>query len=243
MSLSSPLAVSTVSKHFGKHHVLDNVSLEMKTGEIFGLIGLNGEGKTTLIKIILDLLSADSGNVSFFGEASTIPKSRRHIAFLPEKFAPSALLKGHEFLKLAMEYSNRSYDTALGENYAQLLGLNPLALKQRVNKYSKGMGQKLGLLSVFLSKAPLLILDEPMSGLDPRARIQLKDLMLGYKEEGKSIFFSSHILADIEEICDRIAVLHHRKILFVGTPKDFITSQQGKGLERSFLHAIDAVAA
>lgn len=235
---SLPLHVESLSKHFGKHTVLNDVSLSLQPGEIYGFIGLNGVGKTTLIKIILHLLRQDKGYSSFFGKDSRKPDSRNNIAYLPEKFYPSQFLKGHEFLSLALSFYGKKYDRKKTAEKALLLGLNPQVLEYKVSKYSKGMAQKLGLLSVFLTETPLLVLDEPMSGLDPQARIQLKSLFMDYKEGGKSIFFSSHILSDIEEICDRIAIIHNGKILFTGTPKAFLSRQKEKNLEKAFLKAI-----
>ena len=119
------------------------------------------------------------------------------------------------------------------------LDLDARVLTRSVRGYSKGMGQKLGLISTLLTGLPFLILDEPMSGLDPRARILLKDRLLDYKRRGNSIFFSSHILSDIEEICDRIAVMHRGRLIFTGTPSELMEANQAPTLERSFLVAID----
>ena len=235
-----PLHIESVSKSFKDKQVLNNISLDVKEGEIYGLIGLNGVGKTTLIKIILDLLTQDSGNVEFFGTSSKLTKSHENINYLPEKFYPSQFLKGKEFLELALSYYNKPFDIKKAEEKALVLGLDPAALQNTINKYSKGMGQKLGLLSMFLCETPLLILDEPMSGLDPSARIQLKDLLNDYKKQGNTIFFSSHILSDIEEICDNMAVIHDGKIIFSGKPQDFLSKHKGKNLERAFLEAISA---
>ncbi len=239
-NLTSPMQVDNVCKSFGDHHVLKNVSLTVNEGEIFGLIGLNGVGKTTLIKIILNLLKQDAGNVTFFGESTLLPKSRRYISYLPEKFYPSPLLTGEEFLRIALSYYKKDLDIAKAKEKAAILKLDPEVLHRRVSSYSKGMGQKLGLLSVFLAETPLFLLDEPMSGLDPQARIQLKDLLLEYKKAGHTIFFSSHILADIEEICDRTAIIHGGEILFDGKPEQFLKDSKEKNLERAFLKAINA---
>ena len=236
----SPLRVESVSKNFKDKKVLRDVSLNVSEGEIYGLIGLNGVGKTTLIKIILDLLAQDSGHVEFFGLSAKTTESRKNINYLPEKFYPSQFLKGKEFLELALSYYGKPFDMKKAEEKALVLGLDPAALQNTITKYSKGMGQKLGLLSMFLCETPLLILDEPMSGLDPSARIQLKDLLNDYKKQGKTVFFSSHILSDIEEICDNMAVIHDGKIIFEGKPKEFLKNHNGKNLERAFLEAISA---
>ena len=119
------------------------------------------------------------------------------------------------------------------------LDLDPMALDRQARTYSKGMGQKLGLLATLLTGLPLLILDEPMSGLDPRSRIMLKDRLIEYREAGGTIFFSSHILADIEEICDRVGIMHGGKLVYLGTPADLIAKHQANGLERAFLAAIN----
>lgn len=237
---AAPLKVSSVSKSFKKKSVLNDVSLTVNRGEIYGLIGLNGVGKTTLIKIILDLLQSDKGDVEFFGIKSSNTNSRKQINYLPEKFYPSQFLKGREFLELALSYYDKKFDFAKASEKATKLGLDPSVLNHTITKYSKGMGQKLGLLSMFLAETPLLILDEPMSGLDPSARIQLKELLIDYKNQGNTIFFSSHILSDIEEICDNVAIIHDGKIIFSGIPQDFLQKYPGDKLERAFLRAISA---
>jgi ABC-2 type transport system ATP-binding protein len=234
-----PLTINKIHKSFGPAKVLDEVSFNVKGGEIFGLIGLNGVGKTTLIKIMLDLLNADSGSCSFFNIDHKLTNSRENIAYLPEKFHPSPFLTGHEFLFLAMSYQKKIYHKELAIDMAIKLSLDPKALTQKIMRYSKGMGQKLGLLSIFLSQAPLLILDEPMSGLDPKARIQLKTMLLDYiGNNEKTIFFSSHILADIDEICHRIAVIDQGKLIFLGTPARFKKCYDELSLEQAFIKSI-----
>ncbi len=236
---TAPLEVKNIQKSFAGRVVLDNVSISLKNGEIFGLVGLNGIGKTTLIKIILDLLKADGGEVALFGQAATHESARQNLSYLPEKFQPSRYLKGKEYLAQALSFYKKEYADDAARTGAEGLDLNPDALPNMVKSYSKGMGQKLGLLGALLVDAPLLLLDEPMSGLDPRARIFLKNRLLEQKELGKTIFFSSHILADIEEICDRIGILHNGKLIFCGTPADFMQTHTAPSLERAFLKAIE----
>jgi len=239
MSQMRPLAVEGVAAGYGGQPVFANLSLEVEAGEIVGLIGLNGVGKTTLIKAILGLVECQ-GAIRLFGEDFRRPESRRHLAYLPEKFQPSHLLKGWEFLSLTLSYYGRPLDRERARAMALGLDLDPEVLGQSGRSYSKGMGQKLGLAATLLTGLPLLILDEPMSGLDPRARIRLKDQLLATRQEGRSVFFSSHILADIEEICDRIAVLHGGRLIYVGPPAPFRTRHGGATLERAFLAAITA---
>jgi ABC-2 type transport system ATP-binding protein len=176
--------------------------------------------------------------VRLFGENCMDAKSRRHISYLPEKFQPSRYLRGKEYLELALSYFKRPFDLQRARGEAVALDLNPDALENKVGAYSKGMGQKLGLMGAFLVDAPFLILDEPMSGLDPRARIMLKEKLIANKAAGKTIFFSSHILSDIDEICDRIGVISNSKLIFLGTPQEFKRIHPTDTLEKSFLKAI-----
>ncbi|MFZ4125086.1 MAG: ABC transporter ATP-binding protein [Rickettsiales bacterium] len=235
----SPLELHSIYKSYGKHQVLKDISFSLKEGEIFGLIGLNGIGKTTLIKIILDLSHADNGQANILGKLSTTVEARRNISYLPEKFTPSRYLLGKEYLALSLSYYGKKLDISAARQMAEALDLNPDVLDRKVGSYSKGMGQKLGLVGAFMVDQPFLILDEPMSGLDPRSRIKLKDVMLEQKKRGKTIFFSSHILADIDEICDRIGIIHDTALRYIGTAKDFKPTYQEQSLERAFLKAID----
>lgn len=235
------LEISNLSKSFGDKKILDDLSISINNGEIFGLIGLNGVGKTTLIKIILDLLDADFGEIKIMGELSSEPNTRKHLRYLPEKFQISSTLKGIEFLKIFEDFDGRVDKEKLDEEIntlADVLGLDKKSLRLRASKYSKGMMQKIGLISTFLGNSDLAILDEPMSGLDPKARIQLKNLFLDNKNKGKSIFFSSHILSDIDEICDRVGVLNQGKLIFVGTPLELKKRYEEISLEKAFIELI-----
>jgi ABC-2 type transport system ATP-binding protein len=233
-----PLAVHQVSAAYGKKQVLDRISFDVRPGEVFGLVGLNGAGKTTLIRSILNLRNAD-GEIILFGEPSTRAEARRNLIYLPERFHPPMQLKGFEYLSIVLDYFGQRLDKDAARREAAALDLDTAALDRRVRTYSKGMGQKLGLGGSFLVDAPLMILDEPMSGLDPVARVKLKDRLLAARNAGRAIFFSSHILSDIEEICDRIGILHGGHIIFLGTPRDFIAKMGAPSLERAFLAAIE----
>lgn len=239
--MTQPLKISALSKNFKDKKVLDGVSFEVNKGDIFGLIGLNGVGKTTMIKIILGLLDQDSGSAEIYGKDVKDKNARNNLSFLPEKFQPSLFLKGEEFLKLTCSYYKKPYSKMDAVRLARLLRLEPDVLKNRISSYSKGMGQKLGLLSSLLVNSPFLMLDEPMSGLDPSARISLKDALIDYVKSNNenTIFFSSHILSDIDEICNKIAILHGTKIIYFGTPQEFKERMGINSLERAFLKAIE----
>ena len=239
MKRKHPLQVESIIKNYKKHRVLNNVSLKIDEGEIYSLVGLNGIGKTTMIKIILGLTKADKGVVKLFGKDIEASKDvRQKICYLPEKFTPSAFLKGHEFLSICTGYYGKKYDKDEAAVLCNELDFNPEDLEKKISTYSKGMSQKLGLISIFLTGAPLLILDEPMSGLDPNARIYLKRKLKKYKQAGNSIFFTSHILADIEEICDRISILHNGTLHYEGDVPKLIKLKKTPNLEQAFLSVI-----
>lgn len=237
---SAPMEVRGLSAGYGKRTVISGIDFALIEGEVFGLIGLNGVGKTTLIKSVLGLGEA-RGRVSFFGQPIGPPQARGKLAYLPEKFQPSALLRGWEFLTLTLDYFGLPLDRDAARAMCAGLDLDPGVLSRNVRTYSKGMGQKLGLVGTLLTGLPLLILDEPMSGLDPKARIMLKDRLLEYRATGRTVFFSSHILADIEEICGRIGVIHNGALVFLGTPAELIARHEAQSLERAFLSAIEEV--
>ena len=240
MTAISPLLITDIDKTYDKHKVLENINFSLVSGEIFGLIGLNGAGKTTLIKIMLDLINAEKGEIQISGIPAKNITARKNLSYLPEKFQPSRYLKGMEYLELALSYYGKKLDKDAARKKAFELDLNPEVLDARVGSYSKGMGQKLGLVGAFLVDAALLILDEPMSGLDPSARIKLKNELLNNKKVGKTVFFSSHILSDIDEICDRIGVIHDGKLYFIGTPHDFKNQLRETSLEQAFLRVIES---
>lgn len=233
-----PLELAAVSAGYGKKQVFADVSFAVQSGEVFGLVGLNGAGKTTMIRSILGLRQA-AGDIKLFGEPCIQPTARRNLVYLPEKFQPSPQLYGWEYLGIMLAYFRQTVDRDRARTIAAGLDLDPAAIDRKVKTYSKGMGQKLGLVGTFLVDSALMVLDEPMSGLDPRARVMLKDRLMESKADGRSVFFSSHILSDIEEICDRIAVLHAGRIIFLGTPRGFMSRLGALSLERAFLAALE----
>jgi ABC-2 type transport system ATP-binding protein len=235
----APLEARGVVTCYGRRKVLHGVSIDVRPGEIFGLIGLNGAGKTTLIKSIIDASPIREGAIRIFGRDHHDADSRRHLSFLPEQFLPSPYLKGWEFLELSLSYFGLSLHRPTAAALAERLTLDPAVLKKRVTTYSKGMGQKLGLVATLLSDRPLLILDEPMSGLDPRSRTRLKDALAEYRSRGRSVFLSSHILSDLDELCDSVAVIHDGRVLYRGTPGGLRTAYGNESLERAFLRAIE----
>lgn len=235
----SALTIDHISVAYDGPPVISDIDFEVKEGEFFGLMGLNGAGKTTLIKTILKLREQQEGSVKILGEPAHAKSAKKNMAYLPERFEPPWFLSGMEFLKFSLELYKQPFNEEYVIQQAQSLALDPAVLKKRVHTYSKGMRQKLGLLGTVLTNCPLLILDEPMSGLDPMARSLVKDMLIARKKQGQTIFLSSHILADMDEICDRVALLHKGEIKFVGTPAALKKESGKKGLERAFLHFVE----
>ncbi len=233
-----PLQISQISRYYSSNIILDKISLKIKPGSIFGFVGLNGQGKTTLIKIIVDLLESDGGNVKIFEVNKILPKSRENVFYLPEKFQPANNLRAIEFIEFSISLHNKKIDQEELKILCKSLNLEYKYLNKKIKSFSKGMTQKLGLIIAFLSNSDLIILDEPMSGLDSKARIDLKKEILSYQKRGKTIFFSSHILSDIDEICDEIAILNNAKIIFNGSPASFKEKNNENNLEKAFLKAI-----
>lgn len=238
------LSFKSVSKAFGATPALHDFSLEVGRGELFALVGGNGAGKTTLIKCLLDFCSADGGEIAIGGVPNTHTASRADLAFLPERFNPPHYLTGRDFLRYMADLHRTPYDEERVRNTFERLDLNFSALDRPARTYSKGMTQKLGLAACLLSGKTLQLLDEPTSGLDPKARALLKRELRGLREAGRTVFFSSHALADVHEICDRMAVLHNGRLMYAGTPDELIARFNSRSLEQAFLACVgEAVAA
>ncbi len=227
-----------VRKRYGGQQVLSGIDLAIAPGEFIGLVGVNGAGKTTLIKCLLDFISPDAGQITVSGVAHDRPQARQSLAYLPEKFMPPYYLAGRDFL----DYMAGLYGvkTDLTQRHAILatLDFDPLMLAKPVRRLSKGMSQKLGLAACLLSGRDLFILDEPMSGLDPKARAFLKRYIRGLKEQGKTLFFSTHMLADVEALCDRVAIMHAGTIRFSGPPRECCECYQTDDFESAYLACV-----
>ncbi len=232
------LHISGISAGYGGANVINNISIDVNAGETYGLIGLNGAGKTTLLKTILGLKDPAKGEILVAGNGAGSDAAQKQLAFLPERFDPAWFLNAYEFINFTLSLYGRKISRADVDELADKLGLKREYLPKRAQTYSKGMRQKLGLMATFLTGCPLLILDEPMSGLDPQARAQVKSLVEDARKQGRTVFLSSHILSDMEELCDRIAVLHDGIIVFTGRPADLLTQVGESHLERAFLALI-----
>ncbi len=238
--MSSAITISSLATAYGKTQVLHDINITIPKGIVFGLIGLNGAGKTTLIKVLLGLREATAGQALVLGYRPGHAEAKKQIAYLPEKFEPPAFLTGFEFIDFTQNIYGRKVTREAILQAADLLQLQHAALPRRVTSYSKGMRQKLGLMATLLTNCPLIILDEPMSGLDPRARILVKEAIVAVQKQGKTIIVCSHILADLEEMCPAIAVLHEGRLAFTGAPQALKGQTSQPTLERAFLTCIEA---
>lgn len=242
MPTPAALTFTHLNKRYGTRAVLHDVHFTIAQGEACALVGENGAGKTSLIKTLLDFSPADAGHIDICGHPHTDPRARQTLAYLPERFVPPAHLSGHHFLaymERLHHVARTPTDTALAVS-ATLTALDfaTEALDRPVRDYSKGMAQKLGLAAILLSNKPLLILDEPMSGLDPKARILLKRHLTQLKAQGITLFFTTHALADVEELADRMAIMHRGRLSFVGSPSQCCATYGAPHLEAAYLHAI-----
>ncbi|MES2316467.1 MAG: ABC transporter ATP-binding protein [Pseudomonadota bacterium] len=238
MSATALCFENIVKRYDKKKEVLKQINLEVRSGEAFALVGMNGAGKTTLIKCLLDFHQPDSGAITIFGASARVTAARQRLAFLPERFMPPYFLTGEDFLKYMLTLQDLPYRKAEAQAMLAALDLEPAALDKTVRSYSKGMSQKLGLAACLLAGKDLYVLDEPMSGLDPKARALLKAQLVQLHERGSTLFFSSHALADVDEICDRMAILHGGQLRFVGSPAECRAQFGAATLEQAYMACI-----
>lgn len=225
-------------KDIGKarQRVLRGVSFDIKKGEILGLVGLNGQGKSTTIKIILGLLKPDRGKVEIFGKSPMDIAFKKKISYLPENPVFFENLNAFDFLVFIGKLRGINKDRLKNDvlDMIERVGLSGNE-KKYVRSYSKGMVQRLGLAQAFLGDVEFVILDEPMSGLDPLGRKMAKDLIIEHRKRGKTVFFTSHILEDIENIADRVLVMHKGRIIKNLLKEDL----ENKTLEEVFIELIE----
>jgi ABC-2 type transport system ATP-binding protein len=233
------IAFRQVSKSFGAQQILREIVFDVPPGEFIGLAGVNGAGKTTLIKCLLDFCHLDGGSIALFGLPHRNPRARRQLAFLPERFSPPYYLTGRDFLRYTAKLHGAAYDESQALEASRDLELDARALDRPVRQYSKGMIQKLGIAAVFLWRRQLLVLDEPMSGLDPKARASVKKLLVKARGAGQTVFLTTHTLSDIEELCDRMILLHQGVPFFVGTPTALCQHFDSTDIEDAFLRCIE----
>ncbi|MBL7004927.1 MAG: ATP-binding cassette domain-containing protein, partial [Gammaproteobacteria bacterium] len=190
---------------------------------------------------MLDLLrTSDAGMIKLNGKSSWDANSRHLLSYLPEKFQVNKSVSGEQYCRFVFGVHQQKMNKQSLHDLCAQLDFNVDDLKKNVNHYSKGMMQKLGLMSNFMLNKPLMILDEPLSGLDPKARFCLKQLLQKKKEEGLTLFYSTHMLADAEEICDQFAILDGGSLKFVGTPQACKALYKSDTLESAYMQCLSA---
>jgi ABC-2 type transport system ATP-binding protein len=216
---------------------LAGLDLEVRAGEIFGFLGPNGAGKTTTMNVLLGFVPATGGTASLFGIDVRQPIARQRIGYLPELTYYYKFLTAEELLR----FYARIFEISRAETDRRISGLLKLvelehAAKRPIKSYSKGMQQRVGLAQALINNPDLLILDEPTSGLDPLGRMKVREIIQRLKDEGKTVFFSSHELGEVEAICDHVAIIHQGELKAAGTVAEI--SKGHDNLEKAFLEIV-----
>ena len=231
MSRAEIVRVDAVTKDvrpgFGlrRKRVLDDITFCVREGEIFGFVGPNGAGKTTMLKVLLGLIRATSGSARVLGHDVAETAFRRHVGFLPENPYFYDYLTGRETLDFYAKLCGLSRERRRerGEQLLAQVGLAHAA-SARIRTYSKGMQQRLGIAQALVHDPDVVFLDEPMSGLDPIGRKEVRDLILRLRDQGKTVFMNTHILHDVELVCDRVAIIAGGRIRYEGAIQDFVAA-------------------
>jgi len=218
--------------------VVRNLTLSVNAGEVFGFLGPNGAGKTTTMNVMLGFVNATAGDILLFGTSVRLPIARQRIGYLPEMTYYYKFLTAEELLRfyarlfrIPRAEAARRIDWAL-----KLVDLED-ARRRLIKTYSKGMQQRVGLAQALINNPDLLILDEPTSGLDPLGRMKVRQIIQRLKDDGKTVFFASHELGEVETVCDRVAILHEGELRAEGRVKDLVAQHQCN-LEQVFLRVI-----
>ncbi len=232
------LLVQGLSKCYGSRQALETLSFDMQAGQCLALVGVNGAGKSTLIKLLLGLTPASTGQAWLQGCPVGDPRSRERLSYLPERFQPPHWMRVRDYLHWANAmYAQTSTLKEWTEELVQL-GMDESVLDLPVSACSKGMTQKIGLSVVLQSRRPLIVLDEPMSGLDPISRAQIRQRIQQCLRQGQSVLMCTHALGDVEALADRVMVLHTGTLRFMGSPSEWKDHTRTHHLDDAFLTTV-----
>lgn len=211
------IETENLTKIYGQQAACQEICLSVEEGQIFGLLGPNGAGKSTLVKMLVGLVYPTSGRARVAGNRPSDPKGRRQVGFLPENFRFHGWLKGKELLFFHARLAGLGPSQASQQTQAalELVGLAPDGQKLVAN-YSKGMQQRLGLAAALVGDPQVVFLDEPTSALDPLGRRQVREVLLQLKQMGKTVFLNSHLLSEVEKVCDQVAIINHGQVVASG---------------------------
>jgi len=210
-----------------KVKALNALSLDVQKGEVFGLLGPNGSGKTTTMKLLLGLLFPTDGEITILGKPAADVSKNERIGYLPEESYLYRFLNAYETL----DFYGRLFDMSAAsrreraEKLLDQVKLSPQARRRQLKEYSKGMTRRIGLAQALINDPDLVMLDEPTSGLDPMGNRDMKDLILDLKKQGKTVLMCSHLLADVQDVCDRIAILHGGELQLLGRVDQLLKAQ------------------
>jgi ABC-2 type transport system ATP-binding protein len=224
MAYADAIDVRQLAKSYGHVHALVDLTLRVAKGEVFGFLGPNGAGKTTSVKLLTGLTHPTAGSGMVLGYPIGDRRGRVHLGYLPELFRFPEWLSGREVLQFHARLCGRRVDPHHIDAALELVGLVPRA-DDRVGTFSKGMQQRLGLAVALLGKPELVVLDEPTSALDPAGRLEVREIVHRLRSRGTTVFLNSHLLTEVEHVCDRVAVVTKGRIVAQGTLAEILGSQ------------------
>ncbi len=237
--MESAIEVSDLTVHYGDRDAVTRLSFRVRRGEVFGFLGPNGAGKSTTIKALLGLVFPSKGKILLNGLPSKDPQSRRKVGFMPEEATYYRFLTPIELLRFYGEVSHvRKHERNKRiRSLLELVGLWNVRNKP-LSTFSKGMVQKVSLAQALMNDPDILILDEPTTGLDPMAKNQMRQILAGLREKGKTVFFSSHELSEAELICDSILILKEGRVLRSGPLREILSARGDMSLEKYFIETV-----
>ncbi len=215
--METAISIRGLAKHYGRLIAVKDLRLEVEPGEIFGFLGLNGAGKTTTIRILLDLLRPTSGHAAVLGYdcQSRGLEVRARVGYLPGEMGLYSDMTGRDVLDFLAKLNRRDVDKKYRAELCSRLALSTTDLARRLREYSTGMKRKLGLIQAFQDDPQLLILDEPTEGLDPLMQEAFYELLAEVKQRGRTVFMSSHVLSEVERVCDRVGLLRKGELVLL----------------------------
>ncbi len=216
---------SGLRKRYGRQQAVEDISLEVRRGDVVGLLGPNGAGKTTVIKMLLGLVRPDAGEAVILGRPAADPSTRVRVGYLPELFRYQPWLSAAEVLALHVRLSGVYVPERDRRERLALVGLAERA-GDRVGGFSKGMQQRLGLAVALVAEPELVILDEPTSALDPVGRVDVRDIVLALKSKGVSVLLNSHLIGEVERVCDRVVILDQGRVAASGTLDELLGQRE-----------------
>ncbi|NBI30401.1 ABC transporter ATP-binding protein [Chengkuizengella marina] len=231
----SAISTKNLTKYYGKHKGVSNINLDVKEGEIFGFIGPNGAGKSTTIRMLMQLIKPTSGEISVLNKPLTTEQHtlRNKIGYLPSEINYYKDMTGKQVLEFAARANDIQLKDTSTNQYAELLNFD---MSKKVKSYSMGNRKKLGILQTLLHKPKLLILDEPTSGLDPLMQHSFFDLLKELNRSGMTIFFSTHVLSEVEKVCDRVAIIRNGEIIRTSKVSEIQESKK-RSIEVQFMES------